>query len=119
MIVILNLFAFGAEEVGLNELKLYFLNSLSPDDSKNTIAMINADMVGIGDKLCVYTLDKNAKSLTADLAVSCMNSFKYENTRNESSGSDHVAFRQYGIPVAYFEYSPDLIIIQMRILLIK
>ncbi len=98
--------AFGAEEVGLIGSN-YYVNSLSPDDSKNTIAMINADMVGIGDKLCVYTLDKSTKSLTADLAVSCMNSFKYENTRNESSGSDHVAFEQYGIPVAYFEYSPD------------
>jgi len=68
--------------------------------------MINADMVGIGDNLCVYTMDDSKDSLTADLAVSCMNNFEYDNRRDESNRSDHVAFETAGIPVAYFEYGP-------------
>ena len=73
---------------------------------QNIIAMINVDMVGIGDKLCVKTMNKNKKSLTADLAVSCMNQFKYDNKRDQSSGSDHVPFEKAGISAAFFTYDP-------------
>ncbi len=97
--------AFGAEEIGL-EGSNYYVQSLNSDDLQNTIAMINADMVGIGDNLCVYTMDSSKDSLTADLAVSCMNNFQYDNRRDESNRSDHVAFEAAGIPVAYFEYGP-------------
>lgn len=97
--------AFGAEEIGLVGSN-YYVQSLNSDDLKNTIAMINADMVGIGDNLCVYTMDGSKDSLTADLAVSCMNNFEYDNRRDESNRSDHVAFESAGIPVAYFEYGP-------------
>ncbi|WP_346935471.1 DUF4910 domain-containing protein [Clostridium sp.] len=97
--------AFGAEEIGLVGSN-YYVQSLSSDDLQNTIAMINADMVGIGDNLCVYTMDGSKDSLTADLAVSCMNNFEYDNRRDESNRSDHVAFETAGIPVAYFEYGP-------------
>ncbi len=95
--------AFGAEEIGLVGSN-YYVQSLNSDDLQNTIAMINADMVGIGDNLCVYTMDSSKDSLTADLAVSCMNNFQYDNRRDESNRSDHVAFEAAGIPVAYFEY---------------
>lgn len=97
--------AFGAEEIGLVGSN-YYVQSLNSDDLQNTIAMINADMVGIGDNLCVYTMDSSKDSLTADLAVSCMNDFQYDNRRDESNRSDHVAFEAVGIPVAYFEYGP-------------
>ncbi|MEG0308753.1 MAG: M20/M25/M40 family metallo-hydrolase [Clostridium sp.] len=97
--------AFGAEEIGLVG-SYNYASSLSQEDIKNTIAMINADMVGIGEKLCVYTVSKAEESLTADLAVACMDYFKYENRRDESTRSDHVAFDELGIPVAYFEYGP-------------
>jgi aminopeptidase YwaD len=97
--------AFGAEEIGLVGSN-YYVQSLNSDDLQNTIAMINADMVGIGDNLCVYTMDSSKDSLTADLAVSCMNDFQYDNRRDESNRSDHVAFEAAGIPVAYFEYGP-------------
>jgi len=97
--------AFGAEEIGLVGSN-YYVQSLNSDDLQNTIAMINADMVGIGDNLCVYTMDSSKDSLTADLAVSCMNNFQYDNRRDESNRSDHVAFEAAGIPVAYFEYGP-------------
>lgn len=97
--------AFGAEEIGLVGSN-YYVQSLNSDDLQDTIAMINADMVGIGDNLCVYTMDSSKDSLTADLAVSCMNDFQYDNRRDESNRSDHVAFESVGIPVAYFEYGP-------------
>jgi len=97
--------AFGAEEIGLVGSN-YYVHSLNSEELKNTIAMINADMVGIGDTLCVYTMDKSKDSLTANLAVSCMNSFEYDNRKDESHRSDHVPFEEAGIQVAYFEYGP-------------
>lgn len=98
--------AFGAEEIGLVGSD-YYVKSLNYTDLKNIIAMINADMVGVGDKLCVYTMNKYDSSLAADLAVSCMNQFKYANTRDISDRSDHVAFETAGIPVVFIDYGPD------------
>lgn len=98
--------AFGAEEIGLVG-SSYYVSTLNSDDLINIIAMINADMVGVGDKLYVYTAKNGDSSLTSDLAVSCMNQFKYANAQDLSDRSDHVAFESAGIPVAYLEYSPD------------
>jgi len=98
--------AFGAEEIGCVGSDKY-VTSLTSKEKNNIIAMINLDMVGVGDTLTVHTAKKDAKSLPADLAVSCMNKFKYKNIRIEQENSDHVAFEDAGIPVAYFEYNPS------------
>ncbi|MGH4123840.1 MAG: M20/M25/M40 family metallo-hydrolase [Clostridium sp.] len=98
--------AFGAEEIGLVGSN-YYVASLTSKDKSNIIAMLNIDMVGVGDTLTVHTMKADTKSLPADLAVTCMNKFKYKNARTEQESSDHVAFESSGIPVAYFEYGPD------------
>lgn len=98
--------AFGAEEIGLVGSN-YYVASLTSKEKSNIIAMLNLDMVGVGDTLTVHTMRATAKSLPADLAVACMNKFKYKNARTEQESSDHVAFESAGIPVAYFEYGPD------------
>lgn len=98
--------AFGAEEIGLIGSN-YYVGSLDSKEKSNIIAMLNLDMVGVGDTLKIHTMRENTKSLPADLAVSCMNKFNYKNTRIAQESSDHVAFESAGIPVAYFEYGPD------------
>ncbi len=98
--------AFGAEEIGLVGSN-YYVASLTSNEKNNIIAMLNLDMVGVGDTLTVYTMDEFAESLPADLAVSCMNKFNYKNERRAQGSSDHVAFESSLIPVAYFEYGPD------------
>jgi len=98
--------AFGAEEIGLVGSN-YYVSSLTSEEISNTIAMLNLDMVGVGDTLTVHTMNKNLKSLPADLAVSCMNKFNYKSARTEQENSDHVPFESAGIPVAYFEYGLD------------
>ncbi|WP_017413843.1 M20/M25/M40 family metallo-hydrolase [Clostridium tunisiense] len=98
--------AFGAEEIGLVGSSNY-VQTLSSEEKKNIVAMINLDMVGVGDTLEVHTMKKETKSLPADLAVSCMNKFNYKNERTEQENSDHVPFESVGIPTAYFEYGPD------------
>jgi aminopeptidase YwaD len=98
--------AFGAEEIGLVGSN-YYVGSLTPKERSNIIAMINLDMVGVGDTLTVHTMKSDTKSLPADLAVSCMNKFNIKSSRTEQESSDHVAFESAGIPVAYLEYGPD------------
>ena len=97
--------AFGAEEVGLLG-SSHYTSSMSQNEFDNIIAMINADMVGVGDSICVYTMDEE-KSLTADLAESCIKYLGFENRRDISTRSDHAPFDYCGVPVAYFEYGPD------------
>lgn len=102
----INFIAFGAEEirsVGSD----YYVTALSSEKISNIIAMINLDMVGVGDTLRIHTMREDAKSLPADLAVSCAKKFNYKYERNASDGSDHVAFETAGVPVAYLEYGPD------------
>lgn len=97
--------AFGAEEVGLLG-SSHYTSSMSQNEFDDIIAMINADMVGVGDSICVYTMDEE-KSLTADLAESCINYLGFENRRDISTRSDHAPFDYCGVPVAFFEYGPD------------
>lgn len=98
--------AFGSEEIGLTGSN-YYVGSLDSKEKSNIIAMLNLDMVGVGDTLKIHTMRDNTKSLPADLAISCMNKFNYKSARTAQESSDHVAFESAGIPVAYFEYGPD------------
>lgn len=102
----INFIAFGAEENGLLGSN-YYVTSLSDEKKNSIIAMINLDMVGVGDTLGVHTASESAKSLPADLAVSCMNKFKYKSVRTAMELSDHVPFETAGIPVAFFDYEKD------------
>lgn len=98
--------AFGAEEIGLVGSK-YYVESLSSEEKANIAAMLNLDMVGVGDTLMVHTMDEGVKSLPADLAVSCINKFSLKNERTEQPNSDHSSFQSVGIPAACFAYGTD------------
>lgn len=98
--------AFGAEEVGTVGSR-YYVSQMNFREKANTVGMLNLDMVGRGDTWYVFTVNEDAKSLPADLAVQCMGQFGYKNKRIGAYGSDHVAFEGAGISVAGFEGSPD------------
>lgn len=102
----INFIAFGAEEIGLVGSN-YYVSTLTPKERSSIIAMINLDMVGVGDTLKIHTMREDTKSLPADLAENCANKFNYKNERFAQESSDHVTFESIGIPTAYFEYGPD------------
>jgi len=102
--------AWGAEEVGLRG-SYYFVSQMSPEEIDATIAYINLDMVGIGDYFYVYAANSGATWVRdMALAIGINQGFDIRTTPETSWGgftgdwSDHVAFRNAGIPVAYFEW---------------
>ncbi len=115
--------AFGAEEIGLIGSHEY-VDSLG-DNINHVIAMINLDSVGVGSQLNVYagalvTEAENGdhppqfeggptwvRDTALDLAAEM--GLPFSTTPDSSWGgfigdwSDHYAFVQAGVPVAYFE----------------
>ena len=115
--------AFGAEEVGLVGSHEY-VNSLS-DNIANVIAMINLDSVGVGSQLNVYagalvTSPENGNHppqfeggptwvRDTALGLAAEMGLPFSTTPDSSWGgfigdwSDHYAFVEAGVPIAYFE----------------
>lgn len=98
--------AFGAEEVGLIGSAQY-VESLNEKELNNIVAMINMDMVGVGNKVGVMTVNKNKKSFVADLSESYLKDFGIPHSRTTSASSDHAPFEAAGIPVVFLNYGPD------------
>ena len=104
--------AFGAEEVGLKGSQ-YYASQMSEEEIADTVGMINLDTVLFGDKkyvygglgekswLCDQALDL-AKSLDLDIITQQgLNSEYPKGTTGD--WSDHVPFKELGIPWIYFE----------------
>jgi len=99
--------AFGAEEVGL--VGAYdFVESLSKNERKKIAAMINMDMVGVGDTVGIWTIGDKASSVLGDLAETYTQNYtsSYKSPGFEDR-SDHTAFAENGIPAVYFSYETD------------
>lgn len=100
--------AFGAEEAGLRGSRA-FVAEMTEEDIENTIAMINMDMVGIGDNFHVYSaMDTSSPAWVSKMALDIgMNlDLDIRTTVDGTTGdwSDHAPFSWVGIPVAYFEW---------------
>jgi hypothetical protein len=105
--------AFGAEEMGLRGSR-YYANQMSDEEIANTVTMIDLDSVGVGDFFYVYAgLDDNpgwARDLALkigqrighDLRTSPQS--EYFDWGTTGDWSDHVPFKDLGIPIAYFEW---------------
>ncbi|WP_432662435.1 M20/M25/M40 family metallo-hydrolase [Wukongibacter baidiensis] len=98
--------AFGAEEVGLVG-SYEYVSSLSESELGDIVAMINMDMVGVGDTMGVMTLTEDSVSFVADLAETYIKEFGHKYERSASSRSDHAPFEEAGIPVVFLNYGPD------------
>lgn len=98
--------AFGAEEIGLVG-SYQYIDSLSEEEFNDTIAMINMDMVGVGEAVGVMTVDEAAESFVADLAEVYLDKYGYPHDRSTSSSSDHEGFELSGIPSVFLDYHED------------
>lgn len=105
--------AFGGEEMGLRGSR-YYADQMTDEEIDNTVAMIDLDSVGSGDYFYVYSgLDGNP-GWVRDLALNIGQNIGYDlRTSPESEyfeygttgdWSDHVPFKNLGIPIAYFEW---------------
>lgn len=107
--------AFDAEELGLFGSR-FFVKNMSEEEKSNTILYINIDSILSGDDLYIYG-DNGARGWFRDQILELSNK---ENMGIKTSPglksdyvsilegecfdySDHVYFRQEGIPFAYFE----------------
>lgn len=106
--------AFGAEEVGLRGSQ-YYASQMTDEEIQNTVTMINLDSVGVGDHFNVYAGIDNP-GWARDLALNIGKRMGHDirTSPGEPScdflkwgeagdWSDHVAFKELGIPIAYFE----------------
>jgi hypothetical protein len=105
--------AFGAEEMGLRGSRHYALQ-MTDKAIKDTVTMIDLDSVGAGDFFYVYSgLDDNP-GWARDLALEIGRNMGYDLRTSPPSEyfeygttgdwSDHVPFKNLGIPIAYFEW---------------
>jgi Zn-dependent M28 family amino/carboxypeptidase len=102
--------AFGAEEVGPLGSDAY-VEQLSREERRNTIAMINLDSVIAGDHLYVYSLEGQwAVVRDWTLAWAAQNGIVLKTILHvdlsDEDGyptADYAAFQNVGIPFAYFE----------------
>ena len=96
----LRIIAFGSEELGLEGSRFY-VDSLSPEEQKGTVAMLNFDALGSGEVLGVLgTFDLT----TPVLQAAEENDIDAERRFNlgRDFGSDHSSFQRVGIPVVFF-----------------
>ena len=103
--------AFGAEESGLLGSYAY-LNQMTQEEFENSIAMVDLDSLVAGDIAYVYS-DEGKQSVVRDWALEWAsgNGFDLQTIKNveladPASGkgsSDYAAFRDAGIPFAYFQ----------------
>ncbi|MEW9033499.1 MAG: M28 family peptidase, partial [Planifilum fimeticola] len=95
-----------AEEAGLVG-STHYVESLDPREIADIAAMINMDMVGVGDTMGVMTAEEGVVSFVADRAEEYIRAYGHPYYRTTSTRSDHVPFEAAGIPVSLLHYSPD------------
>jgi len=95
----LRFIAFGSEELGLFGSQFY-VSSLSDEERKAIIAMLNFDSVGTGNRLNIIG-DQRLVDITLDLARE--NSIEARDLQEFRFGtSDHASFQAAGIPAIFF-----------------
>jgi len=98
--------AFGAEEIGLVGSD-YYASQMSADERKNTICMVNFDMVGVGDGVDIATAGDPRANKLVDAAKAVFKTMDYEATTSETDRSDHASFASVGIKAIYIQATPD------------
>lgn len=96
--------AFGAEENGLFGSRAY-VDGLSAAQRKQIVAMINLDMVGVGDTWMAggtRDLQKTVQSIAGSLGIDMQ-----DLPADLSGASDHASFINAGIPAAFIYSSDD------------
>ena len=94
---------FGAEENGLIG-SAHYVQSLDPDTKGRVIAMLNLDMVGVGERLRLGG-SPELISLASELAGN-LGLRPEQIPPDQAGGSDHVNFLRENIPALFF-WRPD------------
>ncbi len=103
---------FGAEEDGLHG-SIHYVSQMTPVDIENTLVMVNLDSLIAGDQAYVYGND-GEKGMYRDWLLDKAHELKLDiitQVENEvdlppgttGDWSDHVPFKNEGIPYVYFE----------------
>jgi aminopeptidase YwaD len=102
----LRFIAFGAEEVGLVGSER-FVAQLSPEERANTLAMINLDMVGVGDALNLSGSADLVDMASRHAAELGQPTHRSATTSRAGMASDHASFLAAGIPGLFLNWSND------------
>jgi Zn-dependent M28 family amino/carboxypeptidase len=98
--------AFGGEELGLWGSRLY-VQGLAQADRQALTAMVNLDMVGVGDRWRISG-DEKLVSQTGEVAKALGIDVQLApGGRGGGGGSDHASFLQAGIPAVFFYRMED------------
>lgn len=96
--------AFGAEEIGLVGSR-HYVSGLTPEQRRSIVAMVNLDMVGVGDEMRLAGsagLVERALALAAEQNVAASRLLD-----RRADASDHASFREAGVPVLFITWTPD------------
>jgi aminopeptidase YwaD len=98
---------FGSEEIGLYGSRAY-VASLTPDARARMKAMLNFDMVGVGDQswqlIGSASLQDKGAGLASALGIPVVRS----NSAGTGAGSDHASFINAGIPALFLHRTQDV-----------
>ena len=98
--------AFGGEELGLWGSRK-FVEALNEDARSKLVAMINMDMVGVGDRWRI-TGSKNIQDLTSTVSQGLgIEVLPFEGGSRSGGGSDHASFLAAGIPAVFIHRMED------------
>lgn len=96
---------FGAEESGLYG-SIAYVEDMSSSDFKDTLGMINLDMVGIGQGLELGTVNSQEILPLAKTLMSVSGELGLPAKQIEMGRSDHVPFAESGIPAVMLAAGP-------------
>ena len=97
--------AFGAEEIGLVGSN-YYANHMDIDEKNATIAMLNFDMVGVGDTFEISMAGGENASKLIGLARNALKEMGLSLDVSQKENSDHSSFSYVGIPAILIEAGP-------------
>lgn len=97
--------AFAAEEHGIFGSE-YYASNMTPDEKENTICMVNADMVAVGDTLYLCNAPHDT-SATTNLIYKCSEDLNYTYKKVETQRGDNESFDKAGVPFVYVYYGED------------
>ncbi len=96
--------AFGAEEIGLFGSK-HFVAQLSAEERQQIIAMVNLDMVGVGENLRLAGSEELVA--LAEKAAGRLGLSPARLTDARAQASDHASFIAAGAPALFITRTPD------------
>ena len=102
----LEFIAFGAEEVGLVGSD-YYAYEMTQDEKRNTLFMLNYDMVGVGDGVDIATVGDSRSTKLSDKAQEILSEIGYTASTSVTDRSDHASFAAVGIKSIYIQATPD------------